>query len=355
MVPRTEAVRPKRRHGVLVIACCLPSLCFVPSLGKGRSEQRLFLRSQMEQRQVETEEISESNVSQTVSPEPSKPSSEEVGIWTYIFGKPGEFRRDLSLVGTSPERIIITNFFAILIGLASNLWGQTEFLFRVFPTIGEKAREVHLDSLYAVDGLKTAYEEQYQARYPSTWLLDQRVALLKARQSSPDDLLGVSTRRRAAVEGVAPDNAWGPPGGGDRNLKKRENLSVVKQTLPPKSQASREPQEISEILGEPQASLERLLRESIAPEGSKKEVEAISAEKIQKGGNTYYEYQWKTTFPSGVALRSYSSCSLGLPDANGNRNLFTLTLVIPEEDAEALTGTAQLAPAIIQGFQVGAP
>ena len=35
-------------------------------------------------------------------------------------------------------------------------------------------------------------------------------------------------------EGVAPDNAWGPPGGGDRNLKKRENLSVVKQTLPPK-------------------------------------------------------------------------------------------------------------------------
>jgi hypothetical protein len=51
----------------------------------------------------------------------------------------------------------------------------------------------------------------------------------------------------------------------------------------------------------------------------------------------------------------YSSCSLGLPDANGNRNLFTLTLVIPEEDAEALTGTAQLAPAIIQGFQVGAP
>jgi hypothetical protein len=46
---------------------------------------------------------------------------------------------------------------------------------------------------------------------------------------------------------------------------------------------------ISEILGEPQASLERLLRESIAPEGSKKEVEAISAEKIQKGGNTYYD------------------------------------------------------------------
>jgi hypothetical protein len=48
----------------------------------------------------------------------------------------------------------------------------------------------------------------------------------------------------APQEGVAPDNAWGPPGGGDRNLKKRENLSVVKQTLPPKSQASREPQEI---------------------------------------------------------------------------------------------------------------
>ena len=46
-----------------------------------------------------------------------------------------------------------------------------------------------------------------------------------------------------AEEGVAPDNAWGPPGGGDRNLKKRENLSVVKQTLPPKSPVTREPQE----------------------------------------------------------------------------------------------------------------
>lgn len=64
------------------------------------------------------------------------------------------------LVGTSPERIIITNFFAVLIGLASNLWGQTvswlrnspspdgpsnhqnawlkEFLFKVFPTVAEK-------------------------------------------------------------------------------------------------------------------------------------------------------------------------------------------------------------------------
>jgi len=46
---------------------------------------------------------------------------------------------------------------------------------------------------------------------------------------------------------------------------------------------------ISEILGEPQASLERLLRENIAPEGSKKTVEAIYAEKVQKAGNTYYD------------------------------------------------------------------
>lgn len=139
----------------------------------------------------------------------------------------------------------MTNLVAVAIGLASNLWGQTEFLLQAVPSLGEKAREVHLDSLYAVGGLKTAYEDQYEAhlglvgvsatrsrRYPSTWLLDQRVALLKARQSSPDDLLGV--RRRGVPEGVAPDNAWGPPGGGERGLKKRENLSVVKQSLPPK-------------------------------------------------------------------------------------------------------------------------
>lgn len=50
----------------------------------------------------------------------------------------------------------------------------------------------------------------------------------------------------------------------------------------------------------------------------------------------------------------YSSCALGLPDGMGNRNLFTLTLVLPEEDAEAVAGTAAVAPAIIQGFQVEA-
>ena len=61
------------------------------------------------------------------------------------------------------ERIIVTNLVAVAIGLASNLWGQTEFLLQAVPSLGEKAREVHLDSLYAVGGLKTAYEDQYEA------------------------------------------------------------------------------------------------------------------------------------------------------------------------------------------------
>ena len=72
---------------------------------------------------------------------------------------------------------------------------------------------------------------------------------------------------------------------------------------------------ISEILGEPQASLERLLRENIAPEGSKKTVEAISAEKVQKAGNTYYDTS--SSVSGSLFLSIVVLCSLR--DATGNR------------------------------------
>ncbi|CAE7942494.1 unnamed protein product [Symbiodinium sp. KB8] len=84
----------------------------------------------------------------------SSPEAEEVDAWTYVFGKPGELRRDLSLVNTSPEKLLGAGLLAVVIGLASNLWGQTEFLFSVVPAAAEKARELRLDSIYAVDGLK---------------------------------------------------------------------------------------------------------------------------------------------------------------------------------------------------------
>eukprot|EP00439_Symbiodinium_sp_Y106_P069448 s1812_g11.t4 len=275
--------------------------------------------------------------------------AEEVDAWTYVFGKPGELRRDLSLVNTSPEKLLGAGLLAVVIGLASNLWGQTEFLFRVVPAAAEKARELRLDSIYAVDGLKAYYEEQYQARFPSTWLFDQRVALLKAGQMSSDDMLGMSRRARpgAAPQGVGPDAAWGPAGGGDRGLKSRENLSVVKQTLPPK--APGQPQQISEILGDPEASLERLLKETIAPEGAKKTAEALNAIKVERAGNIYYEYQWRTTFPSGAKLRSFSSCALGPADRRGNRNLYTLTAVLPESEVVDGQGAAPLIAEIMEG------
>ncbi|CAK9085845.1 PsbP domain-containing protein 7 [Durusdinium trenchii] len=346
---RLRATRSRRLAPFVMLVTVLP-LCFTsPRVPRGTAGAGAG-RAARSERPEDAEDVSVSSRGEGSEAEAPKVAAEEESLWTYIFGKPGELRRDLNLVGTTPERIIVTNLLAILIGLASNLWGQTEFLLRTVPVLGAKARELHLDSLYAVDGLKTAYEDQYQARYPSTWLLDQRVALLKARQSSPDDLLGIS-KRSAMPEGVVPDNAWGPPGGGDRSLKKRENLSVVKQILPPK--APGQPQEISEILGEPSASLERLLRETIAPEGSKKTVEALMARRLEKAGNTYYEYQWRTTFPSGVSLRSYSSCSLGPPDARQNRQLYTLTLVLPDAESDASAdNAAALAPAIVEGFQV---
>ena len=87
------------------------------------------------------------------------------------------------------------------------------------------------------------------------------------------------------------------------------------------------------------------------------------------------EYQWRTTFPSGAKLRSFSSCALGPADRRGNRisdplqpafqfifsrvhvvccrgNLYTLTAVLPESEVVDGQGAAPLIPEIIEGFIV---
>jgi len=283
---------------------------------------------------------------------------EEVDPWTYFFGRPGEFQRDLALLNVSPSKFVLAGVLAIVIGLGANLWGETEFFLGLFPAAGEAARELRLDSIYAVDGLKGYYEPQYQLRYPSTWLFDQRVALAKFGQLD-GGLMTLSGPRGASKlpGGVLPDAAWGPAGGGQRPAKERENLSVVKQLLPP-GLASME-----DVLGEPEASLEKLLRETIAPAGSKRTVEPLRAVRTRRAGpgaegsasaaaNVYYEYEWRTRFDAGFALRTYSSAALGPPDAQGRRFLYTLTMVVPEGEAASGEGAVALLPRVLESFRV---
>lgn len=280
--------------------------------------------------------------------------------WTYVFGRPGEFERDLGLLNVTPGQFILAGVLAIVIGLGANLWGETEFFLGLVPAAGQFAREMKLDSVYAVNGLKGYYEQQYRLQYPSQWLFDQRIALAKFGQlDSPMTLSSSRGGSSKTPSGVLPDAAWGPAGGGQRPAKERENLSVVKQLLQPGSPAS-----IEEILGEPEASLDRLLRETIAPPDSKRTAEPLRAVRLSKpgfstdgasaGDNVYYEYEWRTRFNSGFELRSYSSAALGPPDAQGRRYLYTLTVVLPESEAASGEGVVAVLPQVLASFQVAA-
>jgi len=277
-----------------------------------------------------------------------------VDLWTYIFGKPGELRRDLGMMNTSPERVLVAGFLAIVIGLTSNLWGQTEFLIDLIPAAGQQAVNLHLDSIYAVGGLRAYYGDEYEARYPREWLFDQRVALAKFGQTNPDDIYTSRGKRPKGPLGISPDAAWGPPGGGQRPVKERENLSVVRQLLPPKPTGA--PADIETILQDPDASLTKMLSETIAPAGSKKKAVPLRAErrsKVARGQtNIYYEYEWRTSFDAGFSRRTYSSAALGPPDAQGRRYLYTLALVLPEDEVLKATGVVEQVPRIIQDFYV---
>lgn len=264
----------------------------------------------------------------------------------------GLWRQQLAQWNSSPERVLTAGLLGLTIGLVANLWGQTELLFYLFPPAAQVAQRLHLDGLYPVDGLLAYYDEEYQVHFPKNWLFDQRVAFAKFQGSSPE----FSMRNKAGQRALVPDSAWGPAGGGQVPKEDRENLSVVKQLLPPK--APGEPQELNEILGDPQASLQRLLSESLAPAGSKRQAEPLRAARLVKsqgsgaGSNVYYEYEWRTTFDAGYAMRSFSSVALGLPDAMARRYLYTLTAVLPDHVVEEGNGLAELMPKVLAGFIV---
>jgi len=283
-----------------------------------------------------------------------------VDPWTWAFGRPGELRRDLALLNTSPERVLLAALIAPTIGLVANLWGETEFLIRAFPQAGPVVMDLKLDALYAVEGLRGYYADEYEVHYPSEWLQDQTVQLAKMGQSDPAGGRVYSSRAGSGSTGkLVPDVAFGPPGGGQRAAKERESMSVVKQPIP---SARGRPLELAEVLGDPAASLQKLLAEKIAPAGSGRSAEALRAARVSRQGgaakarNEYYEYEWRTTFERAGSQqrRTYSSAALGPPDAQGTRTLYTLTAVVPEAAAAAPApeGVVAQMPKILERFHV---
>jgi len=178
-----------------------------------------------------------------------------------------------------------------------------------------------LDQVYPVEGLKSfALAGKYRLRYPGEWLFDLSVATSKeAERERPTFRL-----RRAIV----PDAAFGPPGGGLATAPKLENLSIVAQPV-------RMTEGLEELLGDPRAAFERLVRNALAPEGSDKTVEIIFAGQRQGEFSMVYEFEYVLTKPSkdGLArLHTWSAVTLGRASSAqaATRQLYTMTIVAPE-------------------------
>jgi len=305
---------------------------------------------------------------------------------TYIFGRPGEFKSDLQMLGTSPRRLLLGVGAASGLGFVANFLGVTDNLVSINPKL---SRALRLDRLYAVEGLKGYYTGEYVVNYPNNWLFDQSVAQaqayrreLRSREgygfgiedinSDADEREGFGPKNGAgpvlSTSKVIPDAAFGPVRGG-----KYENLSVVKQrVLPVKS--------IEALLGEPRQALERLLSTSIAPEGSGKKYQLLKA--VQRPDEEIYEFEYLLTLPTGVRIHTWSAVALkqvpqtsspptyssagsmgSQPPSYGARapagaysslasqpELITMTFVAPEDSVD--TAKSQLAQRVLAGFRL---
>jgi len=256
---------------------------------------------------------------QQTSGSASAADTEKRNSWAYLFKR---LMTDLRVYSATPRRDVtywsILGLSAIL-ALASDVFGIMRFFLSLNP---EAARQAGFDRIYEVEGLKTFVQPgQYQLRYPGTWLFDQSVAF--SQQAARE----VPTYRQR--RSIIPDAAFGPPGGGIRPATELENLSVVIQPAQPGIG-------LGQLLGEPRAALQKLAVETLAPQGSGRSIEVVSAE--QRNGASakaqIYEFEYvltKTTSQGPAVLHTWSSITLGSnKEKPGSQLLYTMTLVAPE-------------------------
>eukprot|EP00466_Bigelowiella_natans_P006690 jgi/Bigna1/69782/fgenesh1_pg.10_\ len=240
---------------------------------------------------------------------------EDVDAATYVFGRPGELKRDLKIayrLGTTPRRVTLGVGTASALALIGNFVGITDSLLSTNPQI---SRSLKLDQLYAVGGLRGYYTSEYVVLYPKNWLFDQSVAQAQAyrkeaesRFARPrfedgvDDLL----LARKSDRNLIPDAAFGPPKGG-----KGLYLTLISPFL------SSSVPSIQVLLGEPEQALERLLSTTIAPEGSGKKAKIIAANK-RPGGEEAYDFEYILTLPNQMQIHT---CRTIHDDLRGTREI----------------------------------
>lgn len=209
----------------------------------------------------------------------------------YVFGKPGEFDRDLRNLGSNPRRFFFQVGFVIpAVALLGNVFGCTSALLGVLPPgLVETSK---LDTYFPVrqaDGTMQkrfiAGDGAYTFLLPADWLQDEAVALAQAaRYGQPLGAAGASgggraaewdevfaqERRQRKLPSTIPDAAFGPAkrSFGDGT----ENVSVVRSKLGPNFS-------LRQAFGAPTQGAISLLNNVIAPASSGRRSVSIFVER----------------------------------------------------------------------------
>jgi hypothetical protein len=257
----------------------------------------------------------------TANDDPLPPTTRE-----YIFGKDGEFMQDAKNVGIDPVRFIGYNLLALILALGANFVGITSTL--MTNTNPELFRSLGVDQLYDIGGYRryTAADtsSKYTFVFPSGWEQDRAVLARKLRLNERPAALSGSDK----AGNTDPDVALGPVRGSIPRSN-RNNVSVIKSKVLPGFS-------LRSTLGDPEEAARFLLANSIAPPSSGKSWELLSATGDQdEGGSDRYVFEYtvqKKGGADGTALLFNQHSISSITSRDKTNDLFTLTVVAPEED-----------------------
>eukprot|EP01041_Mallomonas_annulata_P013231 gene13231-27995_t len=234
---------------------------------------------------------------------------------SLIFGKEDEVT-DSRRQGLDIRRFLLFNGLALAIALGGNFLGITSTI--MSTTSPDFFRAAKIDQIYPIGGYKRYVDssDQFEFKFPETWLPDQSIILARARnQELPQSL------RERKSERMGPSVAYGPPGGNGK-----ENLSVIKSQVMPGFS-------LQGTLGEPRDAAIFLLSNIIAPESSGKTYEIINTFENIRNGNPSYTFEY--TIRKG---ENFYQHSISVIMSRGTE-LYTMTVVSPENKWSTVSNT----------------
>lgn len=210
----------------------------------------------------------------------------------------------------NPIRFLGFNLLALMLAFGANFVGITSYV--MSNTDPVYFRSTQLDQLYPIDGYRRYVDrdDHYEFIFPTDWVIDPRVLLYNTRSQEMPDAL-------RAKRGLAPDSAFGPPGGDFT-----ENISVVKNKV-------MDGFTLSGTLGSPQVAAQKILDTIIAAPGSGKTATLLRAEENIRNGQPVYEFEYSLQKPDQNFFRRTVSVV-----TNRGNELYTFTATSQESNWE---------------------